>query len=230
VRKKTIAAIIVAGGCGKRMGGSVPKQFISLEGTPILIRALLPFEESRNISTLIVVLPKRWHTRGMKLMKKYHIRKLAAIAPAGKTRQLSVRHGLRKLKELNPDLVIVHDAARPLVSKRLVELVCGIARRCGAASVAIPLHDTIIHVQRGKPVDRDKLLRIQTPQAFDFSALSHAHAQAYAKGRWNYPDDSTLLRAMGSEIIYVPGEATNLKITSKDDIKLARAIIRMRSQ
>ncbi len=229
MKKSSVAGLIVAGGKGKRMHVSTPKQFIKLNGIPILIHALLPFEQSPKINTIVIVLPKKWHNRGMKLLKKFHITKVAAIAPAGKTRQLSVRHGLNELKKLPPDLVVVHDAARPLVTQKLIELICDQAERHRAASAAIEIRDTIIHKHSGKLIERDALLRIQTPQAFNFSLLFKAHSHAQKKEIGDYPDDATLLRAYGVETAFVEGEVANLKITSKGDLACAEAIIRSRS-
>jgi 2-C-methyl-D-erythritol 4-phosphate cytidylyltransferase len=226
--KKTLAGLIVAGGKGKRMHSTIPKQFIPLDGIPMLIHALLPFEQNPRINTIVIVLPKKYHMKGKHLLKKYNIQKISAISSAGKTRQCSVQHGLSTLVNLKPDLVVVHDAARPLVTRELIDRVCAQAERSGAASAAVELTDTIIRKHNGKLVERDELLRIQTPQAFDYSLLCSAHSHAQKKGIDNYPDDTSLMRAYGVKTAFVEGDVSNLKLTSKGDLVSAEAIIKNR--
>jgi 2-C-methyl-D-erythritol 4-phosphate cytidylyltransferase len=226
--KPIVAGLIVAGGKGKRMGSATPKQFIMLKDTPVLIRALLPFEHNPEINTLVVVLPRKYHARCRSLLKRYRIRKVAALAPAGRTRQLSVRHGLSALKKLKVDLVVVHDAARPLVTQELINRVCHQAERSGAASAALTMSDTVISRQSGKIIDRDDVLRIQTPQAFHFSLLYSAHESTRKSGRTEYPDEASLLRDCGTKTIMVEGDVTNIKITAKGDLLLADAILSTR--
>lgn len=228
MKKTTVAGLIVAGGKGKRMHSAIPKQFLPLAGIPILIRALLPFEQNPVISCIVIVLPRKYHAKGKQLLKKYGIKKVTAIAPAGRTRQLSVQHGLTALEPLKPGLVVVHDGARPLVTKTIIDRVVQQSRSSKAASAAIALTDTTVNKWSGKIVERDDLLRIQTPQAFDFCLLYKAHTRAQKKGSIDAPDDTILLRAYGVKTTFVEGEVENLKITSKGDLALAEAIIQKR--
>jgi 2-C-methyl-D-erythritol 4-phosphate cytidylyltransferase len=225
MKKPRFAGLIVAGGKGKRMHRATPKQFITLDGIPMFIHALLPFEQDPRIDTVVLVLPRKYHSKGRRLLKRYNIRKAVALAPAGKTRQLSVHHGLSVLNKWKPDLVVIHDAARPLVTRQLIDRVCDEAERSKAASAAIEIRDTIIRKHNGSMVERDDLLKVQTPQAFDFSLLCRGHTQARKKGKEDYPDDATLLRACGVKTTLVEGDVTNLKITTRGDLLLAELVL-----
>lgn len=228
--RKTAAALIVAGGKGKRMDAAIPKQFLPLNGTPMLIHALLPFEHHHGIDTIAVVLPRKYHAKGRQLVRKYGLKKVGTFALAGRTRQMSVHHGLEALKKVRPDLVVIHDAARPLVTQDLITRICALAKRKGAASAALAVTDTIVHKTNGKMIERKELLSMQTPQAFDYAMLCKAHAHALKNRKDDFPDDTSLVRAYGVQSVPVEGDATNLKITSKGDLYLAEAIIRSRAE
>ncbi len=228
MKKNTIASLVVAGGKGTRMHSRTPKQFITINGIPIVIHALLPFEHHPKIATIAVVMPERYHEKTTRFLKQYGINKLCALAPAGRTRQLSVHHGLQVLKKSAPHLVVIHDAARPLVTLKLIDRVLSEAKRSGAASAAIEINDTVILKKNAQPLDRQALLRIQTPQAYDFSLLLKAHLKAKREGRVDYSDDASLMRSSGVQTTFVQGNVTNLKITSKEDLVFARAMMQSR--
>ena len=222
--KQKICAIVVAGGKGRRMGGNTPKQFLKIDTIPIIIKTLLPFEKLKEIDTVILVLPKKWKKRGETLLRKYRIKKVIEIANAGRTRQSSVYNGLIPLRRYNPDIVVIHDGARPFITEKLIMASYEGAKKFGAVSAAIKLSDTVFEKKKRVKLDRKNIIRIQTPQTFKFPLILSAHLSARKKKRWDFPDDSSLLLSYGEKTVFIEGDKRNIKITDKEDLLLARAI------
>lgn len=222
--KQKICAIVVAGGKGRRMGGNTPKQFLKIDTIPIIIKTLLPFEKLKEIDTVILVLPKKWKKRGETLLRKYRIKKVIEIANAGRTRQSSVYNGLIPLRRYNPDIVVIHDGARPFITEKLIMASYEGAKKFGAVSAAIKLSDTVFEKKKRVELDRKNIIRIQTPQTFKFPLILSAHLSARKKKRWDFPDDSSLLLSYGEKPVFIEGDKRNIKITDKEDLLLARAI------
>jgi len=227
--KQVVSALIVAGGRGKRMGGNIPKQFIKIDRIPIIIRTLTPFERSKEIDNIILVLPKKWKKKGEFLLKKFSTKKVKKIANAGRTRQASVYNGLIALRKFNPDIVIIHDAARPFITGKMLKATMEGAKKYGAVSTAIALRDTNFDKKKMVIIDRENIIRIQTPQAFRFSLILKAHIEAREAKKWDFPDDTSLLNFYGKKTVFIEGNQGNIKITDKKDLKLARAIVKLRS-
>lgn len=224
MQKQKICALVVAGGKGRRMGGNIPKQFIKIKNIPIIIRTLLHFEKSGKIDNIILILPKKWKKKGINLLKKYNIKKVFEIADAGRTRQASVYNGLIVLKKQNPDIVVIHDGARPFITDKMIQALCEGAKKYGAASAAIKLRDTVFEKKKNIILDRKNIVRLQTPQAFRFALILNTHIRARKKKKWHFPDDSSLLLSYGSKTAFIEGDKRNIKITDREDLKLARAI------
>lgn len=222
--KQKICAIIVGGGKGRRIGGNTPKQFLKIDTIPIIIKTLLPFEKLKEIDTVILVLPKKWKKRGETLLRKYRIKKVVEIANAGRTRQSSVYNGLIPLRRYNPDIVVIHDGARPFITEKLIMASYEGAKKFGAVSAAIKLSDTVFEKKKRVKLDRKNIIRIQTPQTFKFPLILSAHLSARKKKRWDFPDDSSLLLSYGKKTVFIEGDKRNIKITDKEDLLLARAI------
>lgn len=222
--KQKICAIVVAGGKGRRIGGNTPKQFLKIDTIPIIIKTLLPFEKLKEIDTVILVLPKKWKKRGETLLRKYRIKKVIEIANAGRTRQSSVYNGLIPLRRYNPDIVVIHDGARPFITEKLIRASYEGAKKFGAVSAAIKLSDTVFEKKKRVKLDRKNIIRIQTPQTFKFPLILSAHLSARKKKRWDFPDDSSLLLSYGKKTVFIEGDKRNIKITDKEDLLLARAI------
>ncbi len=224
MHKQRISAIVVAGGKGKRMGGKTPKQFMKIEGIPILVYSLLAFENSQAVDNIILVLPEKWRNRGETLLKKYHIKKVDSIANAGRTRQASVYNGLIVLRKQNPDFVIIHDAVRPFITPRMIDVCCRDVKKYKAISTAIPLTDAVFDKRKSTIIDRKNLFRLQTPQAFKFHLIFAAHTLARERKKRAFPDDSSILLYYGTKTILLQGEKTNIKVTDREDLRLARKI------
>jgi 2-C-methyl-D-erythritol 4-phosphate cytidylyltransferase / 2-C-methyl-D-erythritol 2,4-cyclodiphosphate synthase len=220
-----IAAVVVAAGRGVRAGGQLPKQFRQIGGDALLRRALLSFVEARNVDLVQPVVRSEDIDRVRTL-----IRNMDVLSPVfgGTTRQASVRAGLEALERHRPDIVLVHDAARPFASVDLISRAIDAAKKTGAAIPALPVTDTIKRVDDAGTVeatiDRSTLRLVQTPQAFAFPALLEAHRRAAANHRDDFTDDAALAEWAGMKVAVFPGEPGNVKLTTADDFARAEAI------
>lgn len=216
-----VSAIIVAAGEGTRFGTA--KQFSLLKGKTVLDWSLSRFEEHEAIDSIILVLGKD-HS-GEEYLNRYT--KIAAIARGGEKRQDSVCSGLRHVDEHETEFVLVHDGARPLVGKDLIDRIISMTREKGAVVPVIPLEDTIKIVDGQKVVrteDRRQLYRGQTPQGFSCSLLKEAFAHAI-RDKFDGTDEAVLVERMGKDVFVIPGDRRNIKITEAEDLKIAEALI-----
>lgn len=216
-----IAALIVAAGRGTRAGdiGAPPKQYRPLAGQPVLRRAIAPFSASARIDLIAVVIDPRDHP--LYESASAGLPGLGAAVPGGESRQDSVRRGLEALADTAPEIVLIHDAARPFVSEALIGRMIDAARRHGAAAPALPVPDSLARAGAGGiragAVDRDGLHAVQTPQAFRFADILAAHRRAWQEGCRDFTDDAAVAAHAGLDVRLVPGEAGNLKLTVADD-------------
>ncbi len=222
-----VAAIVVAAGRGERAGGDLPKQYRPLLGIPALTRALRLFHRHPEVDLVQPVIHADDTTRFEQAATG-----LDVLAPVwgGATRQESVRTGLEALAAIEPELVLVHDAARPFASDALVSRAIAALRLSDAAIPAVPILDTVKVVEGDRvtaTLDRASLRAVQTPQAFRFRALLDAHRAASQANRVDFPDDAALAEWAGIDVILFAGEPSNLKLTTVDDF--ARAEITLLS-
>ncbi len=213
-----IYALIVAGGTGNRMGGEIPKQYQPLLGAPMLSHALARFLHHPQIDGVMAVIRPEDAGRYEAAIPQHMREKLLPPTAGGATRQESVRYGLEALAPLAIDFVLIHDAARPLLSAALIDRI--LSALDGAAGVipTLPVVDTIRN-QAGETLERSTLQRIQTPQAFPFRRILQLHQQS---GRHpSMTDDAALWMAAGGEVQYVIGEERNRKMTQAEDMTMA---------
>ena len=220
-----VAAVVVAAGQGVRAGGDLPKQFRRIAGETLLRRALSRFVEAPMVSFVQPVIRSedadivRVETAGLNVLPPVF---------GGATRQASVRAGLEALLPRKPDIVLVHDAARPFASANLIARAILAAEKTGAAIPGLPVTDTIKRVDDSgtveTTVDRTLLRLVQTPQAFAFPALIAAHRRAAEQGREDFTDDAALAEWAGMKVSVFPGEAGNIKFTTPEDFLRAEAI------
>ncbi len=221
----SVAALIVAGGRGVRSGGGIPKQYREVGGVPVIRLSLGCFLRHPKIGQVRTVIHPddralfEQATRGMELASPVH---------GGATRQGSVMAGLAALEAARPDLVLVHDAARPFLTSALVDRAIIAAAASGAAIPALPVTDTVKSVDASGAVtqtlDRSLLRTVQTPQAFHFGTLLDVHRRASAAGRDDFPDDASLAEWAGLKVTTFEGEAENVKLTTADDFIRAEAL------
>jgi 2-C-methyl-D-erythritol 4-phosphate cytidylyltransferase len=226
---KDTAAIIVAGGKGKRFGGRVRKQYLLLAGRPILWWSVAAFEKSPSVSAIVLVVPARDVSMIRTQTKKWKLKKLVAVVPGGSTRADSVRRGLSAVSP-NSRYVAVHDAVRPLITPTLIESVIKAARLGGAALAACPSKDTVkIADARGHIVSsppRDSVWLAQTPQIFEQRLLLRAHRLGK---RHHVTDDAQLVERLNVHVRLVQSPPENIKVTVPMDFILARQILQERS-
>jgi 2-C-methyl-D-erythritol 4-phosphate cytidylyltransferase/2-C-methyl-D-erythritol 2,4-cyclodiphosphate synthase len=219
-----VAAVVVAAGQGVRAGGDLPKQFRNIGGETALRRALVSFLEAPNVGLVQPVIRAEDAERVRALTGALDI-----LAPVfgGSTRQASVRAGLEALLPRSPDIVLVHDAARPFASAGLIGRAIAAAQKTGAAIPVLPVTDTVKRVDDAGTVeatlDRSALRLVQTPQAFTFPALLEAHRRAAAEGRDDFTDDAALAEWAGMKVTVFAGEPGNIKLTTPDDFTRAEA-------
>lgn len=226
------SAVIAAAGQGKRFGDSLPKQFLTLGGKPVLSYSLETFSKSDLIGEIIVVVPEDWvRTVKTDIVDRLSIPKVTKIIPGGPERQDSVLNGFNSLSG-KPGIVAVHDGARPLVPLSLLEEVIREASAHGAALSALPSSDTI---KKSSPdmyadgtVPRDSLWFAQTPQAFGYDVLKKAFSKA-ADDRFTGTDESQLVERTGVRVKIVKGSPYNIKITTPEDLALGELILDMRA-
>ena len=223
-------ALIPAAGMGKRMGASINKQYLQLNGMPILARTISVFEHSPLIDAIYLVIP----AAEIPYVQKHVVdvcgfRKIAAIVPGGSERQNSVMNGLTAMREhvTDDDVVLIHDGVRPLVTEDVLRESIRIAGLHDGALVAVPVKDTIKTVRdgivNGTP-PRESLWQAQTPQTFRFGKIYRAHLSAAAEG-FSGTDDASLIEHSGGEVHIVMGDYRNIKITTPEDLVLAEAFL-----
>ena len=221
MNKKNInAGIIVAGGKGVRVGGKTPKQFLTLKKIPVFLWSVIAFNKTTLFSQLIVVAPNKYHKIYAKYSKKHNF----TFANAGNERFNSVISGLNKLNE-NIGFVAIHDGARPFVSHKLITNTTFAAIKNGAAIAAIPAQDTVKYSKDNykieKTLPRKDIWLAQTPQTFAKDII----IKAYMKNKnINITDDSSAVELLGIKPILISGEKNNFKITTKEDMQLAKII------
>ncbi|MFP6748260.1 MAG: bifunctional 2-C-methyl-D-erythritol 4-phosphate cytidylyltransferase/2-C-methyl-D-erythritol 2,4-cyclodiphosphate synthase [Alphaproteobacteria bacterium] len=219
--QKVIAALVVAGGRGERMGGAVAKQFQSLAGIPVLRHALLAFCHHPAVNAVAAVI--RDEDRELYETAAQGLQVLPPVI-GGDSRRQSVLHGLRGLNDLNPDQVLIHDGARPFVSGAVIGNVLDALHEHTGAIAAVPVVDSLKHgagVLIDGEVARDGLWQAQTPQGFDYRAILAAHESAAPEG--GHTDDASIARAAGLDVALVAGAAENFKITTAGDLARADA-------
>jgi 2-C-methyl-D-erythritol 4-phosphate cytidylyltransferase len=218
-------AIVVAGGPGTRLGAKGPKGFVQLAGQPLVVRSLRAMLASPAVDRAVVVVPAGLLARARTLLEPFNDpQRPFTVVEGGAERQDSVRNGLAAAGDA--DLIAIHDAARPFVSRAVVEAVIAAARRHGAAIVATPATDTLKQVHPDGWIEatppRERLWLAQTPQVFRADLLRAAHAQATGSGA---TDDAALVEAIGQRIFVVRGNPENHKITTPEDLRWAEWLL-----
>jgi 2-C-methyl-D-erythritol 4-phosphate cytidylyltransferase len=225
---KTLA-IIPAGGAGRRMGGGIAKQYLPLAGIPVLVHTLRVFQGSPLVDEIVLAVPEGDIPEVRRAIVESHgLSKVVLVVAGGRERQDSVRNALQQVRTEH-GIILVHDGVRPFITHRLLERVIAAARECGAATVGVPVRDTVKAVDAAGwvagTVERSGLWLTQTPQGFAASLLLAAYERAECEG-WSATDDASLLERMGTPVRMILGEVANIKLTRPEDIDLGEAILR----
>lgn len=224
-------ALIIAGGCGERMHQDIPKQFLTVDEKPIIVYTLEAFQNNAQIDAIAVVNLAGWDEVLRAYAKQYRISKLKHIISGGECGQASIRNGVFELEKhySGDDIILVHDAIRPLVSQEIISDCIVTARRFGSAISAIPCAEAMLETDDGisstGSYPRDGLKRAQTPQGFPLEKLCRYHRLALEKGITNSVASCTLAAELGEALHFSAGSSKNIKLTTVDDFDIFKALL-----
>ena len=239
--KKNIAAVVLAAGQGKRMGTETAKQYLLLDGKPVLYYALQAFEQS-EVDTVILVTGKDEIEYCQKeIVDFFGFRKVKAVVPGGKERYHSVACGLQALEKAETELVLIHDGARPFVTPEIIHKLIAETRAKEACVIGTPVKDTIkIADEQGRCAQtppRNKVWAVQTPQSFLFDLVSDAYGRLLEKEEelltqgLQITDDAMVVEHMTDRKVYlVEGDYTNIKLTTPEDLVISEAFLKKRKK
>jgi len=224
-----VAAIIVAGGIGRRMGGDVPKQYLAVGGIPILARTIAAFQREEVVDEIVLVAPQQdLYMVAEDIVDAHRLEKVRRVVAGGATRQDSTAAGLAAV-EGDHTVVLVHDGVRPFIRGEIIRRAATVACDQGAALVAVPVVDTIKRANAAteavETIPRETLWAAQTPQAFRIGLLRRAIDRARADGV-QATDEAMLVERLGIPVPIVSGDAENIKITVPEDLIRAEEIAR----
>ena len=227
-----VYAILIAGGIGSRMKSDIPKQFLSIFDRPVISYTLEAFQKDTNVDGIVVVCLEGWDHFVDAIAKQYKITKYIGTCLGGATGQESIWNGLNFLRnyaDLN-DLVLIHDANRPLVSSEIIDDSIRVTRKHGNAIPVIPVHEVVLknsETSEGESntvMPRTCLKRTQTPQGCKLGKLIELHEKARKEGR-SYVATVDLLVAAGFTVFYSKGSEINIKLTTQEDIEIVKALL-----
>ena len=225
-------ALIIAGGVGQRMHQDIPKQFINVHDKPIIIYTLEAFQKHPNIDAIEVVCLEGWHDIVRAYARQFGITKLENIVNGGETGLLSIRNGLKDLSlryHDEDDIVLIHDAIRPMVSQEIISDNIRVCRKCGNAITTVPctsvMLKTLDSVTSESQIPRDNLKTTQTPQTFYLQEILKAHKEALAKNIENSVASCSLYVELGKKVFLSMGEEKNIKLTTSEDIEIFTALL-----
>lgn len=228
--KSKTYAIIVAAGKGIRLKGALRKQYIALDGVPIIRHTLNVFDRCQRVNPIIMVLPKAdLNFCRNKILLNANLEKDVILVAGGEERQDSVYNGLKAI-DSDDGIVLIHDGVRPFVKQEhLIACING-AAEFGACILGIPAFDTVkkVNATNGitQTLERDALWLAQTPQAFQVKMIKKAHETAKQEG-FIATDDASVVERLGKTVKIIPGSRNNIKITDPEDLKLARALLKI---
>ncbi len=226
-------ALLIAGGTGNRMGQDIPKQFMFVEGAPIIIHTMSAFQRHPDVDGIAVVCLEGWETILTSYANQFNITKFKWTFKGGKSGMESIRNGIYGLREngiFDDSIVIIHDGVRPLVSQDIISSNIAGCKAFGNAITGIQCREAILETTDGvtssNSVPRDSLVRTQTPQTFFLGDIIAAHEEANAKGITNSVASCTLLAELGGRTMHLtPGSEKNIKVTTVEDIEIMKALL-----
>lgn len=224
-------ALLIAGGSGNRMGQSIPKQFLTVNERPVIVYTLEAFQKHPEIDSIAVVCIDGWQSVLQAYANQFNITKLEHIIPGGKNGQDSIRNGVYELeKHFNSDdIVLMHDAIRPMVSADIISDCIRVTREKGNAITVIPCAEAMMQTEDGMvsvgSYPRDRLKRTQTPQGFKIGDICDLHRRALERGITNSVASCTLMIEMGEQVHFSIGSEKNIKLTTVEDIDIFKALL-----
>lgn len=224
-------AMIIAGGSGARMHQNIPKQFLTVNERPVIVYTLEAFQNHADIDAIAVVCIEGWEQVLWAYANQFNITKLAYVIPGGANGQASIRNGVYELQNhySQEDIVLIHDAIRPMVSAEIISDCIVKTKQYGCAIATIPCAEAMLKTEDGKisagTYPRDNLKRTQTPQGFYLGKICDLHKRALEAGITNSVASCTLMIEMGEEVYFSAGSEKNLKLTTVEDIDIFKALL-----
>ena len=226
-------AVIVAGGSGHRMGQEIPKQFINVYDKPVLIYTLEAFQNHPQIDAIEVICLDGWHDIVRAYARQFDITKLKWVVSGGETGQESIRNGVFNLegKCKDDDIIIIHDGIRPMIDQFVLTDVIVKCEQYGNAVTSTPYNEQIFvmddDISTVQYIPRDTLRKVATPQAYRFDLLDEKYHEAYEKeiGIYGSSYTNTMLTELGVRLYFAAGSDRNIKLTTKDDLELFKALL-----
>lgn len=226
-------ALLLAGGSGVRTEQDVPKQFLNVYEKPIILYTLETFQKHPDINGIIVSCLDGWHEILRVYARDAGITKLQRIVKGGENGQASARNALRELQDIckEDDIVLIHDAIRPMVSADIISDCIVKCRQYGSGLAALRCQETIIRTQDGikgnEGISRKDIMRVQTPQAYRYGQVMKAHEEALRKGITNAVYTNTLMLDLGATLYFSKGSSKNIKITTMEDVEIFKALYKV---
>ena len=227
-------ALIIAGGVGARMHQNIPKQFLTVEERPVIVYTLEAFQRHSDIDAIAVVCVEGWENMLWAYANQFNITKLKHVIPGGKNGQDSIRNGVYELEKHygQDDIVLIHDAIRPMVSQEIISDCIIKTRKHGCAISVIPCAEAMVITDDDESskecYPRDHLKRTQTPQGFTIGKICDLHRRALEKGITNSVASVTLMIEMGEKVYFSAGSEKNIKLTTIEDIDIFKALLNVK--
>lgn len=224
-------ALIIAGGIGNRMGQDIPKQFLTVNEKPVIVYTLEAFQKHSEIDVICVVCINGWETALQSYANQFNISKLKFIVPGGDCGQTSIRNGVLELEKhfSDNDIVLIHDAIRPMVSEEIISDCIAKTKEFGNAITSIPCAEAMLQTIDGTistgVYPRENLKRTQTPQGFHLKDICNLHREALEKGILNSVASCTLMIELGKKVYFSKGSEKNIKLTTVEDIDIFKALL-----
>lgn len=226
-------AVILAGGHGARTEQDIPKQFMNVYEKPLIIYTLENFERHPDIDGILVVCLEGWHEILRAYARQYHISKLKWVVSGGSDGQESTCNGIMTLKDVcgQDDIILVHDAIRPFITQEVISDAIVKCRKYGSGLSAVRCQETIVRTDNGvngnTGINRREIMRVQTPQAYNYGKAVWAYEEAKRRGITGEVYINTLMIRLGEEVFFSKGTEKNIKITMVDDLEVFKALLNM---
>lgn len=225
-------ALLTAAGIGSRMHLDVPKQFLHVDGKPVIVYTMEVFQRHPQVDKILVVTLEAWIDALKVYAEKYHITKLEWVIQGGNSGQESIEKGIKELEKhcMGTDVIIIHDGNRPLISSDIISDSLATYKKYGSAIAAIPCVEAIFRSEDGRRskemIPREQMFRTQTPHTYSLDKMIWGHKMAEERGIKNTVATCTLMQTLGENVNFSMGAERNLKLTTQEDLEIFKALLK----